>query len=115
LTTSPTYSSTDKAAPQRRGPKGYFKGSRKDFLESQLSTYTAHKKGNRQNFWHELYSAWWIRYPWKLDDDDEPPTGDSDKMARLAAIAPGEEELKRCVEKRLTEVRLGFQTFVARC
>jgi len=104
---SPAHSPIEKDPPKRRGPKGYFQGSRREFLESQLSVYSATRKGNRQNFWHNLYSAWWIRYPWRLDDDDEPPTGDPSSMARLAAVAPGDAEQKGKVEKRLSGVRLG--------
>jgi len=46
--------SVEKGPPQRRGPKGHFKGSRKVFLEGQLPMYNARKKGNRQSFWHQL-------------------------------------------------------------
>ena len=105
--------SVEKDPPQRRGLKGYFKGSRKVFLEGQLPKYNACKKGNRQSFWHQLYSAWWICYPWRLNNDDEPPTGDFVKMARLAAVAPGDEEEKKGIEQRLTEVRSGSRVFVA--
>lgn len=91
---------------QRRGPKGHFQGSRKEFLESYLPKYLACKKGNRQKFWHELYSAWWLRYPWRLNDDKEPPADDPKKMASLAAIAPGDNIKKASVEKTLTEVRM---------
>ena len=94
----------DGAPSQRRGPKGYFQGSRKEFLENHLPTYLASKKGNRQKFWHDLYSAWWIRYPWRLEDDKEPPVDDHEKMARLAAVAPGDEARKALVERTLTDV-----------
>lgn len=90
--------------PQQRGPKGYFQGSRKEFLESQLPAYMAVKKGNRHRFWHQFWTAWWERYPWKLDDDAEPPT-DPEEIKELMSVGPGEENLKEGVEKRLTNVR----------
>ena len=65
---------TVEIAPKQRGPKGYFHGSRKEFLESQLPAYTADKKGSRQSFWHKFWTAWWEHYPWKLSDNEEPPT-----------------------------------------
>jgi hypothetical protein len=89
---------------QRRGPKGYFEGTRKKFLESQLPAYISNK-GDRRKFWHDFYCTWWERYPWKLEDNQEPPTEDVDKMKQLAAIAPDEKDLKREVEKLLTDVR----------
>jgi len=89
---------------QRRGPKGHFQGSRKQFLNSHLPAYLESKKGGRQAFWHKVYSKWWQRFPWKLDDDKEPPTDDPAKMIRLASVAPGEEEMKKQVEARLTNV-----------
>jgi hypothetical protein len=100
------------APNQRRGPKGYFQGSRKEFLESYIPRYLASKKGNRQKLWHELYSAWWLRYPWRLEDHKEPPADDPEKMARLAAVAPGDEPRKTIVERTLTEARLIFYLLV---
>ena len=95
---------TEDTPAQRRGPKGYFQGSRKEFLESYLLAYLACKKGSRQSFWHKLYSAWWQRYPWRLYDNEEPPAEDPEKMARLAAVAPGDETRKALVEQKLTDV-----------
>jgi hypothetical protein len=99
---------TEDTPSQRRGPRGYFGGSRKLFLESHVPKYLACKKGSRQNFWHQLYSAWWLLYPWRLEDDTEPPTDNPERMARLAAVAPGDEAKKTLVEQTLTEVRLIF-------
>jgi hypothetical protein len=62
------------------------------------------KKGGRQGFWHNFWTAWWQRYPWKLDDDDEPPTKPED-LEKLASVEPGEDDRKEDVEKRLTGVR----------
>lgn len=95
---------SEKAAPKQRGPKGHFQDSRKEFLESQLPGYLAAKKGSRQTFWHNFWTAWWDRYPWKLGDEEEPPA-DPEKMDELASIKPGEEGLKEEVEGKLTKVR----------
>ena len=65
----------------------------------------AGKKGHRQNFWHEFWSAWWQRYPWKLDDSEEPPTDDPDEMERLRSLEPSERTLRGEIEANLTEVR----------
>ncbi|KAF9782647.1 hypothetical protein BJ322DRAFT_1110523 [Thelephora terrestris] len=91
----------EQAAQRRRGPKGYFKDSRKEYLQSHLPAYVACKKGSRQGFWHRLYSGWWERFPWKLKDNDEPPANDPAEMKRLASVTPGEEARKKEVEKHL--------------
>ena len=101
---SPIGIDTEKALLQRRGPKGYYSGSRKEFLESQIPAYAACKKGNRQKFWHALYRSWWQRYPWKLNDNEEPPTDDPGKMLSLASVAPGDQEQKKKTERQLTTV-----------
>ena len=100
--------SADDSKTQRRGPKGYFQGSRKVFLEGRIAAYLASKRGNRQGFWHELYRDWWERYPWKLNDEQEPPTDDPGEMAELASVEPGDEPTKAQVEERLTGVRQFF-------
>ena len=88
-----------------RGPKGHYQGSRRVFLESHLPSYIALRKGARQSFWHKLYTAWWQRYPWKLEDDEEPPTDNPSEMARLAEVASDEMDQKTAVEQQLTAVR----------
>ena len=88
----------------RRGPKGYFQGTRKEFLESQMPEYLAIKKGSRRKFWYKLYCAWWQRFPWKLGDNEDPPTDNHERMAQLASVAPGEEGWKKEVEESLTAV-----------
>lgn len=89
-------------------------GSRKTFLEGFVPAYLGCKKGNRQKFWHGLYTTWWQRYPWKLADNKEPPTDNPEGMAGLASIAPGDEVKKGAVERKLTEVWLVFHLFVDR-
>ena len=103
------------APAQRRGPKRYFQGSRKDFLEGYLPSYIATTKGSRQKFWHELFSAWWLRYPWGLNDEQEPPTGNLERMARLASVGPGNRAAKTVIVKRLTEVQLIFPLSMDLC
>jgi hypothetical protein len=97
--------SDESSGTKRRGPKGHYTGSRKAFLEGNIPAYLAAKRGNRQSFWHELRSRWWERYPWKLDDEQEPPTDDPVEMAKLASVEPGEECAKSLVEERLLEAR----------
>jgi hypothetical protein len=98
-----THPSED-ASTQRRGPKGYFQGSRKKFLESNIPGYTACKKGNRQNFWHVLFSSWWKLYPWKLNDSHEPPT-DPEAMVDLESVESSEISHKEIVEGVLMGVQ----------
>ena len=100
-----TRSNVEVVDHQTHGPKGYFDGSRKIFIESQLPEYIAGKRGSRQGFWHRFYCTWWQRYPWKLGDDEEPPTNDPAKMTSLASVAPGEDVLKKAVERKLVGVR----------
>ena len=63
----------------------------------------AAKKGSRQDFWHKFWTAWWERYPWKLEDDQEPPT-DPEEMKKLASVRGEEHDLKIKVEGELTGV-----------
>ncbi|KAF9777748.1 hypothetical protein BJ322DRAFT_1025590 [Thelephora terrestris] len=99
--TSSKAEATAEKAPQRCGPKGYFQGSRKDYLKSHLQEYVASKKGSCHNFWHKLYRGWWERFLWKLNDNEEPPTNNPAQMATLAGVEPGEEAKKEEVEKNL--------------
>lgn len=73
-------------------------------MESHFPAYLVTKKGSRQNFWYTLFAAWWILYPWKLDDNEEPPVEPA-KLARLGTVGPGEQDMKKEVERTLTEVR----------
>ena len=88
----------------RHGPPGHFQGSRLSFLTSKIEEYSTLKKGTRRGFWHKLYSNWWERYPWKLDDKEEPPEDDPVKMTWLRSVTPGESALKTTVEQELTDV-----------
>ena len=75
----------------------------------------ASKKGSRKNFWHNVYSGWWQRYPWKLKDNEEPPTDDPEQMTRLASVSPNEVNAKSAVESALTDVRWLFSFAVGWC
>jgi len=103
--TKHTHHLVEDASVPRRGPKGYFNGSRKELLEDHLPAYLATGKGNRQKFWHGLFSAWWNRYPWRLADDQEPPTDNPEEMARLALAGPDDSAQKKLVVKTLEDVR----------
>ena len=89
---------------EKRGPKGHFQGSRKEYLGSQLPFYTATKKGNRQIFWHNFWSGWWEHFPWKLPDDKEPPVDNPKKMGELASAGLDEKKFKSEVEAHLSDV-----------
>ena len=94
------------ASIPRRGPKGRFEGSRKELLESHVPAYLAAGRGNRRKFWHDLFSAWWKQYPWRLADDEEPPANNPKEMARLALAGPDDLDQKGLVVKNLEDVRL---------
>ena len=93
---------------RRRGPKGYFQGSWKEFLEGYIPGYLANKKGSRQKFWHDLFIVWWQRFPWGLEDDQELPTDNPEKMTRLGSVGPGDRAKKAAIKQKLTKVRLIF-------
>ena len=96
----------------RRGPKGHFQGSRKEFLENHVTAYLAAGKGNCQNFWHDLFSAWWKQYPWRLADNEEPPMENPEEMAKLALAGPNDSAQKKLVVNALEGVQ--FSLFLQR-
>jgi len=54
-------------------------------------------------------------YPWCLADEEEPPTGDTEKMEALSDVG-SEHDLKSNVEKRLQGVStLRFRLSDAQC
>lgn len=108
------YYFTEEVQIKRRGRKGYFQGSREEYLESHLPAYRALGKGRRGNFWTELFNGWWERYPWKLSDKEEPPTNDEEEMARLSEVGPGEIGLQNAVVKALTDVGQSFSLCIGR-
>ena len=92
------------AESQQRGAKGYFTGSRLEFLNSYCDEYVSLSRKNRHQFWLDLFSTWWEKYPWHLEDHKEPLT-DLKKMEELVHVGP-DTELKRAVEDKLRAVSL---------
>lgn len=45
-----------------------------------------------------------MRYPWRLSDNEEPPTNDPKMMEALAYVGEEDEEAKRSAEEKLREV-----------
>ena len=94
------------AQPQKRGVKGYFTGSRLEFLTSYCDEYISLRGQSRHQFWFNLFNEWWMRYPWRLLDNEEPPTNDPKMMEALAYVGEEDEEAKRSVEEKLREVSM---------
>lgn len=101
------------AQPQKRGVKGYYTGSRLVFLEGYRDEYTLLRGKNRHQFWHEFYNAWWKKYPWRLGDEQEPPTNDLEKMRSLSYVG-GEKDVeeKAEVEAKAREVSSIVENFL---
>lgn len=96
--------------PQKRGPKGHYTGSRLEFLTSYCDEYTALRGKARHQFWFKLFGEWWKRYPWRLQDDQEPPLDDPEKMVELARAESDEDkEKKNAVEQKVREVSSSVQ------
>ena len=91
------------AQPQKRGAKNYFMGTRLALLELYSDRYIMLRGKSRLQFWHDFYSDWWKRYPWRLPDDEEPPADDPKKMEELAHVGENE-NAKSKVEKKLRTV-----------
>jgi hypothetical protein len=84
-------------------------------LESHVPAYLATKDTSRRGFWFTLFSAWWILFPWKLADNEDPPTVQAE-LTRLATVGPGEQDAKKEVEQKLTEVRrIYIRSYQSRC
>lgn len=100
------------AQPQKRGQKGYYTGSRLAFLTGYCDEYNALRGKDRHQFWHKLFSEWWARYPWRLEDHEEPPASNLEKMVELAFVG-GEldVEKKAEVEQKVRDVGSIVQVF----
>ena len=94
--------------PVKRGPKPYFTGSRQKLLEEHLEEYASLKHKNRNQFWFEFFAKWWEKFPWKLDDKDEPPLDDPAEMDKLGSVGAGERGRKSEVEVAVTLVSISF-------
>ena len=71
--------------------KPYYTGSRQKLLEEFLEQYIALKGQNRNKFWFDFFSQWWKKFPWRLDDKDEPPVDNTEKMKELASAKTDDE------------------------
>ena len=93
------------AQPQKRGSKGYYKGTRLMFLEGYSDEYVLLRSKSRHSFWHRLFEAWWQTYPWRLPDEEEPPLNDPERMQQLSHVG-GDEDMaeKAVVEARVRKV-----------
>lgn len=91
------------AQPLKRGAKTYFTGLRLALLERHCDEYNSLRGKSCHQFWHKLFEEWWRRYPWRLPDQEEPPTDDPQKMIELAHVGLDKEE-KSEVEKKLHTV-----------
>ena len=57
----------------KRGPRGNFKGSRLEFLQSHIPAYlAAGARGDYKPFWDAFFPAWWKKYPAWIPDNVEP-------------------------------------------
>ena len=93
------------ANPQKRGVKDHFGGSRFDFLDRRCDEYNSLRGKSRAKFWHNLFEEWWRTYPWRLADNEEPPTGDTEKMEALSRV-DNDAALKSSVEQKLQDMSL---------
>ena len=62
------------------------------------------RRRNRNDFWSDFFAKWWVVYPWKLGDKEEPPLNDPVKMADLAFAGAAEMEAKSEIETKLVAV-----------
>lgn len=93
------------ANPKKRGVKSYYQGSRLAFLEGHFNEYVSLRGKSRHNFWHRVYNTWWERYPWRLPDDEEPPTHDPERMKEVSHVGGDEDrEAKAEVEAKARKV-----------
>ena len=79
-------------------------GSRQKLLEDYLDEYISLKGQNRNKFWFDFFGQWWKNYPWKLNDKDEPPVDDPEKMKELALVQPDKRNKKSEVEAAVKTV-----------
>ena len=92
--------------PQKRGAKNYFTGSRLEFLTGHCNKYIALHGKSHHKFWFTLFNKWWERYPWHLQDHEEPPTNDLKKMEELVSVEEGDKKKKSEVEEKIHDVGL---------
>jgi hypothetical protein len=97
---------------RKPGRKGNFQGQRLQLLESFLPDWDkARLSRTTGDFWSAVTSAYWRKFHWRLDQNEEP-SGDAPMDEGLT-----EEELERKAAKiRLVEgVRFFYYYFVISC
>ena len=93
------------AQPKKRGKKGYYTGSRLEFLTGYCDEYNSLRGKDRHQFWFKLFTEWWKRYPWRLEDNEEPPVNSLEEMIKLAYVGDvGDVERKAHVEQKVRDV-----------
>lgn len=75
------------------GNKGNFAGTRLEMLQSLAPEFIVLDTREVGNFWTRMLTVWWDHFPWRLPDDEEPPT-DGEELKRLKA-PPTEEEKEK--------------------
>ncbi|KAJ6451872.1 hypothetical protein C8R47DRAFT_1229656 [Mycena vitilis] len=61
---------------KKPGNKGDFHGAREEFLWSNMEDYlTASREGKTRAFWPILGSAYWKKFDWRLELDEDPEPG----------------------------------------
>lgn len=65
---------TAKKPAKKRGNPGDFLGKRGEFLESYRELYAEHSRNKTtQEFWRNLFPAYWSKFHWRLPINQEPP------------------------------------------
>jgi hypothetical protein len=84
---------------RRPGRKGNFQGKRLELLESFLPDWDrARQNKTTGDFWTTVIPAYWAKFPWHLQQDEEP-SGDTD--------LPADENLTaEEVERKAATIRL---------
>ena len=74
-------------------------------MTGHCEEYNALRGRDRHQFWFKLFTEWWQRYPWRLEDHEEPPTNNPEKMVELAYVGDESDvEKKAEVEQRVRDV-----------
>ena len=75
-------------------------------MTSYCDEYTLLRGKSHHAFWFKLFNEYWVRYPWRLPDHEEPPANDPKKMEELAYVREDEKDQKKkaAVEDALRDV-----------
>lgn len=90
----------DRSQKRKAGRKGNFNGKRLQLLESYLPHWDkARLNRTTGDFWITVFSAYWAKFPWHLQQNEEPPDD--------APLAPTNEELtEEELERKVATIRL---------